>query len=52
MTNLTTWKQIDTNGNGYLDGNEVTKAKKKILKMFGLIWQKMTTKLALPDKAN
>lgn len=39
MTNLTTWKQIDTNGNGYLDGNEVTKAKKKNIKN---VWINMT----------
>lgn len=38
MTNVT-WKQIDTNGNGYLDGNEVTKAKEKGIKN---VWNNMT----------
>ena len=34
-----TWKQIDTNGNGYVDGNEAQKAKEKGAKN---VWNSMT----------
>ena len=33
------WKQIDTNGNGYVDGNEAAEAKKKGVKN---VWNEMT----------